>query len=82
MTLIGGWAETVGVAKRATATDRGKNLGEIGILTAVIVNVVGCHYPEVETTGYFPNQIVAGIVLGHAVVPQLEIETLAEYLTK
>jgi hypothetical protein len=44
------------------------------------VDVVGSHSRKTEASGYLGQHIVAGIVFGHAVMPELDMESSGKHL--
>ena len=82
VSLVTGRSEPIGDCKGAAASDSGQHLGEVGVFRVVIVDLVGGDGGEGELLGHLPHQVVAWIVLGHAVMPELEMEPGPEQLTE
>ena len=78
--LVAGRPESVGLSQSPASPDGGKHFGEIGVSTIVIMNLVGCHRGQTQLLGHLPHQIVALVVLGHPVMPQLHVQTGTEQL--
>ncbi len=72
--FIGCRAEPVVSGQAPPTADGRQHLGEVGVVPVVVVDVVGGHHRETQPTGNLRHQIVAGIIFGHAVVPQLDVE--------
>ncbi len=78
--LVGGRSEAVGSGKGAPAPDSSQHLGEICVAPIVIVRLIGGHRGQGQPVRHLPEQIVAWVVLGHPVVPELEMQPGPEQL--
>jgi hypothetical protein len=79
---IGGGSEPVGLIQGASAGDGGQHLGQIRLLLPGVMGLVGGHHPQSQAVGHLPHEVVAGVVVREAVVPQFEMEAGAEQLPK
>ena len=82
VSLVGGRAEPVGDCKGAAASDGGQHLGEVGVFRVVIMDLVGGDGGEGKSLGHLPHQVVARVVLRHAVMPELQMKPGAEQLAE
>ncbi len=80
MAVVGGRPEAVGLLQASSPRHRGEHLGQVGVVAMGIVDVVGRHHRDPQPGRQIPEGVVAGVVLGHQVVPQLDPEAITEQL--
>ena len=80
--LVGGRPEGVPLLQVAPPPDGGQHLGQAGLGAVVVVHVVGGHQGQAQAARHLGEQVVAGFVFGHAVVPHLHEEAGGEDLRR
>ena len=80
--LIGGGAEAVGDVEVTTSADRRQHLGQVGVAAKRIVHVVAGDRGQPQPGGCLGEHLVTDVVLGHVVVPQLDVQPAGEQLSQ
>ena len=80
--LVGARPKSVRFDQVTATGDGGEHVCQMGIAAHGVVDLVGGDRRDAQPLGHLPQQIVAVIVPGHAVMPQLDVEPRPEQLSQ